>query len=638
VSVRGLGEVIAVHDFATSLDSLFDTQEELRPVESMSRNALRKTCADFDPAVLLVADQQGRLLISEQCRADLSAGTDQLIASTVASSLRRCGQEYIVEQVHIDGSLSLSVLAESVAIGEGPAGLVAVACSDSHQGKFAESEWRERFRLSAEMVWTLLQSDTELREVQTRIRHLDAERDTIRRDHSDIVARVLEEREERLREKRHHINELEREVARRSQDLHAAMCKAEAANRAKSEFLANMSHEIRTPMNAILGFSEQLLSPDVSQEEQHAAVETIHRNSGHLLDIINDILDLSKIEAGKLVVEMIECETRQIIGDAVEMLSERAQSKGLGLSVEYSDNVPHTITSDPKRIRQIVLNLVGNAIKFTAQGEVRVLVRCNRGSPGYRNLVIEVIDTGIGMTSDEMSKLFQPFTQADSSTTRKFGGTGLGLTISRRLAQLLSGDLVVESVPGQGSKFTVTLDPGRTREAPDMKPSESTCKTVAAPCTNGKASPCKVHSPQTSSGTKPAQEPLPEAHVLVVDDGPDNRRLVELILKKAGVTVTTACDGSEAVKAALESRTTKPFDMILMDMQMPVLDGYDATRQLRNEGWTGPIIAFTAHAMQGDREQCLAAGCDDYLSKPINRNLLFDMLRRFVSAQPVKVD
>ena len=390
---------------------------------------------------------------------------------------------------------------------------------------------------------------------------------------------------------------------------------AESANRAKSEFLANMSHEIRTPMTAILGFAEQLSEVDLPADEMRSAIATIRRNGEHLLEIVNDILDLSKIESGKLSLEKIECDPAALLNDLMATMRGRADIKKIALCLDIPPTLPERIQTDPTRLRQILINLLGNAIKFTHAGEVRVVARHDPARPGGGCLDIEVHDTGIGIPPEHVARLFESFSQADSSTTRLFGGTGLGLAISRRLARLLGGDIDVSSVLGRGSCFTVRL--------PCDLP-ESDGAVVAPP----------GHAPhRKAAAVAPAIEeasPL-GGHILLAEDGPDNQRLIRHILEKAGSRVTVVGNGAEAVQAAEASvATSRPVDLILMDMQMPVMDGHTATRTLRERGWTGPILALTAHAMPEYCDKCIGIGCDDYLSKPIDRGVFLATLRRML--------
>ena len=396
--------------------------------------------------------------------------------------------------------------------------------------------------------------------------------------------------------------ELSQEIAERKriqEDLMRAKNAAEKASRAKSEFLANMSHEIRTPLNAILGFADLLRrGAETSATERREYLETIHRSGRHLLSVINDILDLSKIEAGQLQVEHLECSPSQIIAETISVLRVRAREKGLTLDYHWTGPVPESIVTDPARLRQLLLNIIGNAIKFTEQGGVQVVAQIVNGDAP--KLVVDVIDTGIGIPQHKLAQIFDPFCQADSSVTRRFGGTGLGLTICRRLARALGGGISVQSDSGKGSIFTIAIDTGPL----DKFHAEGTPTTDLR-----RAAP---------DGNEPAPVSLASRHILVADDGDSNRRLIQIVLQRAGAKVVTVANGREAVNAA----TSQEFDLILMDMQMPVMDGYCAAGALRERGLTTPIVALTAHAMKGDREKCLAAGCTGYLTKPIDLDRL----------------
>jgi signal transduction histidine kinase/sensor domain CHASE-containing protein len=396
-----------------------------------------------------------------------------------------------------------------------------------------------------------------------------------------------------------------------AEQLSAAKSAADAANQAKSDFLANMSHEIRTPMTAILGFAENLTDPALSAAERLESVATIQRNGEHLLQIVNDILDVSRIESGRLALESIPCHPRELIEDVARMLRPRAEEKGLRFTIQFDEPLPTMVRTDPTRIRQVVVNLIGNAIKFTSAGEVRILVRAaDAPIPGRRVLQFAVFDTGIGLAPQQIAGLFQPFTQADASTTRRYGGTGLGLTISKRLTQMLGGDLVVESVPGEGSCFMATVEVDGVPDA-TLSPRRDPRPMELAP--------------------SPGLERL-RGRVLLAEDGPDNQRLISFLLRRFGLDVETAENGRIAVEKAIAARDSgSSFDAILMDMQMPEMDGYAATAHLRAGGFTMPILALTANAMPGDRERSLQAGCDDFASKPIDRTRLHALLYQHLS-------
>jgi PAS domain S-box-containing protein len=399
------------------------------------------------------------------------------------------------------------------------------------------------------------------------------------------------------------------------EELRRAKQAAEAASNAKTQFLANVSHEIRTPMTAILGFSELLLA-SLTDPEQLDAVETIQRNGAYLLALINDILDISKIEAGKLQTERIVCSPAAVIDDVFELMNPRAADKQLDFQVHYHGRVPETIQTDPTRVRQVLLNLVSNAIKFTERGHVRLDIRLGQGAAGRPQLEFEVSDTGIGMTEQQCARVFEPFTQADASTARRFGGTGLGLAISKRLVEALGGQINVSSQLGVGSVVRVWVDTGSLEGVPMLAPARRRSEAVLAA-----ASPAVLKLPRSTGRLT--------CRVLLAEDGPDNQRLIQTILRKAGADVILVEDGVQAVEAALAAwRSEAPFDVILMDMQMPELDGYEATRALRAQGYDRPIVALTAHAMSGDRERCLESGCNDYATKPIERQSLLETVAR----------
>lgn len=380
---------------------------------------------------------------------------------------------------------------------------------------------------------------------------------------------------------------------------------AEAANQAKSDFLANMSHEIRTPMNAILGFTDILRRGyDKSTAERSKYLDTIHSSGKHLLQLINDVLDLSKVEAGRVEVERLPTAAHTIVNEVTSVLRVRAEEKGIDLTLEVNGEIPAEIETDPTRLRQIVTNLIGNAIKFTEHGGVRVVLSLqdHDGAPQY---AIRIIDSGIGIDAEALESVFEPFVQADASVTRRFGGTGLGLAISRRFARLLGGDIVAHSTVGEGTVFVVTLDAG---------PLAGTAMLNAAAAIADAA----VSAPEQVVAWR---FPAP-TRVLVVDDGEENRELVQLVLQNVGIDVAVAENGQIAV----DTVRAQAFDLILMDMQMPVLDGYGATRQLRADGVEIPIIALTADAMKGFEEKCLAAGCTGYLTKPVDIDQLLETL------------
>ena len=542
-----------------------------------------------------------------------------------------------------------------------------------------------------------------------------------------------------------HRDELEKKVATRTQDLLAAKEMAEAASQAKSQFLANMSHEIRTPMNGVLGMTELLVNTPLTERQRHM-VTTVHRSGTALLEIINDILDFSKIEAGKLALEQLTFGLRQTIEEAVELFAEPAGTKGLELTCFVSPDAPDTVIGDPVRLRQVLLNLLGNAVKFTEQGEVSLWVHCLSADAERVTLKCEVKDTGIGISQETQQQLFAAFSQADGSTTRRFGGTGLGLAIVKQLVRLMDGEVGIHSVPGHGSTFWFTVQLGYDPTIQSVQPTSPQslagmkvlivddnatnrfilesqlhswkAETLSAdsaltaleqlrqaalkgtpvkiaildihmPDIDGvmlsrmiKADPalrhiallalssidqeslmddsasshffawlrkpvrqamlreCLVRHRYSVADPTPAQvcpEPTPttlHGRILLTEDNPVNREVAMAMLELLGYDVAVAENGQQA----LEAVATHPYDLVLMDCQMPVLDGFAATAAIRRQeasrgtGRHVPIIALTANAMDGDREKCLAAGMDDYLSKPFTQSQLVAILHRWLPA------
>ncbi len=398
---------------------------------------------------------------------------------------------------------------------------------------------------------------------------------------------------------------------------------SESANRAKSEFLANMSHEIRTPLTAILGYSELLLEDGEIGSNPHRrldTVRTIQRNGEHLLAVINDILDLSKIEAGKMTIERIPVSPIEVITEVISLMQVRANAKNLSLEAHIRGPIPETVRTDPVRFRQILMNLIGNAIKFTETGYVRLTVELETSDPIVPRLRCDVADTGIGINEKQLSRLFEAFVQADTSTTRQFGGTGLGLLISRRLAHMLGGDIVVTSEFGKGSCFTATIATGPLDGVSMIRSDRVEVKSA--------------ESPEEAAAKATANvNPLAGLRILLAEDGPDNQRLLSFVLRKAGAQVTIVENGLQAIQkltvdheVSSPLQSPSPYDILLLDMQMPIMDGYTAANNLRSKGISIPVVALTAHAMEGERKKCIDAGCDDYATKPIHRQKFIEQI------------
>lgn len=378
---------------------------------------------------------------------------------------------------------------------------------------------------------------------------------------------------------------------------------ANTASKAKSAFLANISHEIRTPLGAMLGFAELILEDKTLRPENIQYLSTIERNGRQLLRLVDEILDLSKVESEHMQIEMLAFDLVELINDVTDSLSLKASEKGLELRTSFINPINSGIINDPSRLRQIMVNIIGNAIKFTDKGTIHVrvdLIKSNSSSNGI--ITIEVEDSGIGIDTEKQNLLFQPFAQADESMSRRFGGTGLGLFLSRKLAQLMGGDVQLSwSSPEKGSLFKITINA-------ELVPLKETDNLLG---------------PSTSTSTLCAFK----NRVLIVDDAVDNRFLLEMLLQRYNIETVSAANGSEAVELTLRDN----FDLILMDVQMPVMDGFEAVKYIRSKGYKKPIIALTAHAMRGDRERCLEAGYDDYIKKPINRQVLEDCLAKYVT-------
>jgi len=427
---------------------------------------------------------------------------------------------------------------------------------------------------------------------------------------NEMLSKIYEEnttRKQAQEELRKHRDNLEHTVLHRTQELESSTEKADlmareavAANLAKSQFLANMSHEVRTPMNAVIGFSD-LLANESLTDDQEVYVNTIRSSAQNLMEIIDDILDFSKIEAGKLETEIEECDLQEILESINSLLQPTATKKGLTFEILQTGSLPATIKTDPTRLRQCLINLLGNGIKFTETGHVRMNVSLEHKDNNETYIRFDIEDTGIGIATEDYKLVFESFSQADYSNTRKFGGTGLGLAITKQLTKLLNGDLSFTSEYGKGSVFTMIIPTGvdviTTRDVQDKY------DTVK-------------HPQQTFSG-----------NILVAEDDPDNQTLFKVLLKKTGCQFTIVSDGQEA----LDKIKAENFDLVLMDMQMSNMNGFDATIAIRDAGIKVPIIAVTAFAMTGDSKKCLAVGCNGYLAKPIDITKLNKTIEQYMT-------
>lgn len=403
------------------------------------------------------------------------------------------------------------------------------------------------------------------------------------------------------------------DLEEKEKELRTARDAAEGANKAKSDFLSNMSHEIRTPMTAILGFTEVLKRGNNSlDKDSQKHLNTISSSGKHLLELINDVLDLSKVESGALEVESIDCKPHIVAHDVVQVLRVRAEDKNIDLEVEIPESLPEVIQTDAGRLRQIITNLVGNAIKFTEEGGVKVILRSFE-EHGKEKFAIDVKDSGIGMNEQQQSAVFKPFVQADSSITRRFGGTGLGLAISRNLARALGGDILLSSEAGVGTTFTAVIDLVTDSNVKILQPDELFSQVEI-----------------TETETQIYWE-FPKSKVLVVDDAAENRELLTLVLNDLGIDTETAENGAIGVEMA----TGYDYDVILSDIQMPVMDGYEAVAAMREKGLEQPIIALTANAMKGYEERILEAGFSHYMTKPVDIDALSKLLAELIGGKKV---
>ena len=385
--------------------------------------------------------------------------------------------------------------------------------------------------------------------------------------------------------------------------LDEARVAAQTATEMKSQFLANMSHEIRTPLTAVIGYADNLLEKGMSEDERQHSATRILNNGKHLLHIINDILDISKIEAGQLSIEKLSVAQVQLMADIDTLIGGSIRDKGLDFQINYQFPVPETIDTDPTRLKQILLNLLGNALKFTEQGNIVLNASYYSHT---RQMVYEVADSGLGMDEEEQSRLFKPFTQADASTTRKFGGTGLGLYISRQLAHMLGGDLICESEKGKGSRFIAIVDAGYNADQ----------------CLINAFDTDLLFHAQRERGAVPSLQ----GKVLLAEDNPDNQRLISMYIRNSGASVVVVSNGKEAVEHAIAD----DFDLVMMDMQMPVMGGAEAVQWLRQIGNQTPIAMLTANAMKEEKDRCTRLGANEFLTKPVDKQGFYLVLEKYL--------
>ena len=435
------------------------------------------------------------------------------------------------------------------------------------------------------------------------LERVQSQQEKLTEANQDLVSEIAvrKEAEQKLRA---HQDELEKVIEERTRDLAVARDQALAASQTKSAFIANISHEIRTPLTPIIGFAEAMLNGNQAPDEQEQHLRTIIRNGRHLSHIINEILDLSKIEANSLDIEQLEVNPFTVLSDVEAVVRVLAEEKGLEFELDFEFPIPTRILSDPTRLKQILMNLATNAIKFTSKGQIRVSTRY---AADDGQLLITVSDTGIGIAREKITRLFQPFSQADYSTTRRYGGTGLGLYISKRMANILGGDIKLESLEGVGSRFTMSVSVGDVQNPEFVHERPDTMQ-------------------DDLSDLKRADAEHLSGNILLAEDSPDIQRLMLYFLQRTGAEVTPVENGKLAVEAALQNN----YDLILMDMQMPVMGGIEAVKVLRSAGCAAPIVALTANAMKEDRESYDAIGCDGFLPKPVDQNQLCKVLHQYL--------
>jgi signal transduction histidine kinase/ActR/RegA family two-component response regulator len=428
-------------------------------------------------------------------------------------------------------------------------------------------------------------------------------------DHKQAVEE-LKQAKEQAEKGKIELEQLNRQLEAAVSQANMMTQKAVAADLAKSEFLAGISHQIRTPLNAVIGFSQVLAEQDLTDEQRHYA-DLIRESSENLLQLINDVLDFSRLEVGKLNIQISECSLGCLLAITESLMRPAAMEKGLKFEILQCGELPAQIRTDFVRLRQCLINLISNSIKFTETGYVYVNVSVQQLNE-IPYICFDVEDTGIGIPPDKQQLIFERFVQADETIGRRFGGTGLGLAITKRLANLLGGDVSISSQPGKGSVFTLRIPAGLDIKS---QPPLDRYNFVN----------------ELNRGSDLSEQVKFSGQVLVAEDSRVNRMLIRLLLERLGLWVTTAEDGKEALNKALN----QPYDLIFMDIQMPNMDGYQVVETLRRKAVTIPIVALTAHTTDHDREKCIAAGCNDCLSKPINRKELTELLSKYLASESI---